>query len=129
VSVPGAKSNELNMYLSAGLATTPAYCIPIEFNPEWGSKQMNSFFREKLPYLFKHFAKSYPLVLTIAAESDNIGISLDEIEWPYSLVMRWHNKIELVSTIKHPTARNYLEKLTTCTTTCSWTKKTICLCK
>lgn len=109
-NVPHTKSNEFDHFLTAGLATNPAENLPLEFNIDWGTKQMNAFFRAQLPNLFNYFTKLYPDILTIEAEPDNVGTPLDDILWPYSLCRKSGKGVEVLETAIHPNAKVYLDK-------------------
>jgi hypothetical protein len=115
------------LFCTAGLATDPLSNIPLRFDNNWGSKEMNAFLREMFPRLFSHFAKTFPEILTIKAEPNNIGTLLEDIIWPYTITLKYCTKLEVFPTIKHPTGAIFLVKSSSCATGGSWSERVIYL--
>jgi hypothetical protein len=105
----------------------PLSNIPLRFDNNWGLKEMNKFLHKRFPRLFSHFAETFPEILTIKAEPNNIGTLLEDVIWPYTIVLKDHTKLEVFPTIKYPTGTIFLVKSSSHATGGSWSERVIYL--
>lgn len=94
--------------LTTPLPTSIKKCI--QFDKRFGSKQMNAVFRVALPGLFAWLARINPQVMTVPNEPDDVGVPLEDIEWPYRPVSFNRTKITAFMEPEHPTGEYYLGK-------------------